>query len=124
MEKKPLNKYLRKELISLPVRKWDVESEYDSVLLLSTGKKHDSGWAIMIIIGVVSFVPTEIAVHCCDDIEWKMPDMKRYGSGLSIGQLRMDCAYKSGALHAWSENVKFKVGIALSSTTIELTKKA
>lgn len=75
----------------------------------------------MAIIGVRNGVPVEIACECCDDIAWKLPPMRMFGgSALSIAQMRMDCALRSGALHAWAENAKFRVGIALSATEVKL----
>lgn len=117
----PLNLWMRKELLALPTREWPAVSEYDSLLLLSTGRKHDSGWAMMAIIGVRDLKPVEIACKYCDDIEWKFPPMSIVCDGrYSIGQMRMDCALKSGALHAWTNRGKFRVGTALSSVTVEL----
>ncbi len=103
--------------MALPVRDWDKRTKYDSLLIVSTRKKHDSGWAMMAIIGVCDNAPQEIAVSCCDDIEWKLPAMRFDGL---IGQFRTDCAIKSGAIHAWQRDSYFIVGEALSSTTIEL----
>ncbi len=122
-ERKTLNQWSRDELMKLPVRAWDADSEYDSLLTLSTRRKHDSGWAMMAIIGVVDSQPVEIACTCCDDIEWKLPPMVCVGS-YSIGQMRMDCAMRSGALHTWAQKGKFHVGAALSSTTVELRHNA
>lgn len=120
-QRKSLNQWGRDELLKLPTRQWDAESDYDSLLLLSTRRKHDSGWAIMAIIGVRDSQPVEIACACCDDIEWKLPPMVTVGGGAySIGQMRMDCAMRSGALHAWARKAKFRVGAALSSTEVEL----
>lgn len=117
---KSLNQWGRDELLNLPTRAWNAESEYDSLLILSTRRKHDSGWAIMAIIGVRDTQPVEIACECCDDIEWKFPPMVTVGGVYSIGQMRMDCAMRSGALHAWARNAKLRVGAALSSTKVEL----
>jgi hypothetical protein len=120
-QRKKLNQWGRDELLKLPTRAWGEVSEYDSLLLLSTRRKHDSGWAIMAIIGVREHQPVEIACACCDDIEWKLPPMQKIGGGVySIGQMRMDCAMRSGALHAWARDAKFRVGMALSSTEVEL----
>lgn len=118
---KSLNEWTRKELLALPVRCWSEVSTYDSVLLLSTRKKHDSGWAMIAIIGVKDGAPIEIASACSDDIEWKAHPMDVLLNGAySIGQIRMDCCFKSGALHAWSRYSKFKVGCALSSIDIKV----
>lgn len=124
---KRLNDWSHKELMALPVRKWDESGkEYDSLLLTSTRRKHDRGWATIAIIGLRNHQPEEIACACCDDIEWILPNMKRFGVGgwYSAGQFRTDCAFRSGALHVWKRGARFKVGNALSSTTIELVEGA
>lgn len=121
-DKKHIGEWTKKELLSLPVRNWGSESIYDSVLLLSTGRKHDSGWAMIAIIGVIAGDPIELATTCSDDIEWISPAPITYGPNgkYSVGQIRMDCARKSGAMQAWSYDSSFKVGMALSSINIEL----
>lgn len=119
--KKSLNQWSRKELLSLPVRAWDKCSSYDTVLVISTRKKHDSGFAMMAIIGVNDGVPVEIAGNGCDDIEWVLPDAKQLGT-CKIGQFRTDCMLKSGAIQAWSRGYRFDVSHSLSSMTIELIK--
>ena len=117
-----MNEISRKELMSLPMRAWDEVSEYESLLILSTRRKHDSGWAVMAVIGCRDGKPVEIAVSCCDDIEWKFGPMEMCGP-YSYGQMRMDCAFRSGALHAWTRKGKFRVGHALSSITVELVNE-
>jgi len=121
--KKPLNDWSREELLALPFREWGHESTYDSLLLLPTGEAHDSGWGIMAIIGIRDFQPIEIACGCCDDIEWKLPQMQTVGR-FTIGQMRMDCLLKSGAFHPWERNSLFRVGAALSSVTVEVLTKS
>jgi len=111
--KKDIHQFSRDDLLSLPIRAWNEISEYDTILLLSTQKIHESGWAMIAIIGVREYQPIEIACNCCDDIEWRFnPE--------SNTKLRMDCVLKSSALHAWSYKNKFRVGRALSSITIEV----
>jgi len=120
-----LNYWSHKELMALPVRKWYEEKEYDSLMLVSARKKHDSGWSMMAIIGVRDSQPEEIACACCDDIEWKLPPMRTFGGGQwTTGQFRTDCAFRSGALHAWQRGARFRVGAALSSITVELIPNA
>lgn len=123
---KELGEFSRKELLSLPSRAWDKHSIYDSVLIMSTRKKHESGWAAMAIIGVNKGAPIEIATQCSDDIEWKAPIPiivgKNSGREFTIGQFRMDCLFKSSALHAWGHEIKFKVGNSLSSIDIEIIR--
>ena len=108
-----VNGKTRAELIALPVRKWDDTSRrYDSLLVMADGKKHGSGWGLILVIGCVDFEPVEIASACADDINWN----------LSMSP-QMDCALPSRALHFWYRkpgNPKglFRVGCALSSTDV------
>lgn len=120
--KKEINLWTKKELLALPMRDWSKEGIYDSLLIFSTGRKHDSGWDTMAIIGVTERQPKEICTICSDDIEWKLPAPQLYGVGnkFSLGQFRSDCCIKSGALHVWTDKGMFHVGTALSSITIEL----
>jgi hypothetical protein len=122
IKKKPLNDWSRDELLSLPHRAWQTSAVYDSLLLLSTRRKHDSGWAMVAIIGVVNHMPTEVATACSDDVEWVLPPAIRFGerSEYAMGQMRMDCAFRSGAMHFWTRTARFKVGDALSSVTVEV----
>lgn len=120
---KTLNEWGRDELLKLPIREIDTESEYDSLLLISTNREHASGWAIIAIIGVRDGKPIEIACDCCDDIEWRsqlsaITSMTRYP--YFTGKMRMDCALRSGAMHVWARKTRFRVGWALSSIIVEL----
>lgn len=42
----------RKALLALPRRAWDRVTDYDAILVVPTGKKHDSGYSLMAIVGV------------------------------------------------------------------------
>ncbi len=116
---KHINDWKRKELMALPMRAWDRRTTYDSVLVISTKTAHDSGWAMMAVIGVNGGVPVEVAARCCDDIEWIYPPRSVLGAGFIIGQVRTDCCMASGAVHFWKRDKRFRVGPALSSLTIE-----
>lgn len=117
-ESKHAREWSKEDLLSLPERKWDDESpEYNSLLLLSTGATHDSGWAMIAVIGCVDYKPVEIATQCADDLCWTVPPKQHE---FETGQIRTDCCVKSGALHFWRRNGKFKVGCALSSTDITI----
>ena len=59
-----------KELRKLPFRKWNKVKEYTDIYIIASGKKHDSGWALMYIIGK-NGDEMEIAA-ACDDIVWDM----------------------------------------------------
>lgn len=104
-------KQTRKQLLSLPVRKWDDESPtYDSLLVLSDGKVHDSGWGLITIIGCVGKEPVEIITNCSDDVWWHLNQ-----------EPRMDCALPSRAMHFWCRGKgKFRASMAVSSIDIYL----
>ncbi len=105
------------ELRKLPHRKWDEIKSYRSLLLINSGRKHDSGYALMYIIGIGDDgKPLEIAAFC-DDISWIIKNTEDYR------YLRTDCFYPSGILRFWSNNFKFEVGESLSSVDIKLIKK-
>ena len=105
-----------KELRSLPFRNWNETKLYKSIIVIPSGKKHESGWALMYIIGVnEEQIPFEIAAYC-DDICWKMPTPIEY-------EFRNDMFYPSGAMHFWSRKYYFEVGSSLSSTGISLIQK-
>lgn len=116
----------KKELLKLPAREWDdCEKIYDSLLIFSSGKNHDSGWKMIIIVGCIGGKPIEICCQCCDDINWKLkiqPEFFGPNNEYCLAQLRTDCN-KYNILHYWSSVGKFKVGPALSSTDIEFIKK-
>jgi len=106
-----INGAKRDDLMNLPVRKWDDESKvYDSLLILADGRKHESGWGLIVIIGCIKQEPVEIAVNCADDINWHFAQSPR-----------MDCALPSRGMHFWCrERGKYRVGCALSSTDVWL----
>lgn len=107
----------RKELLALPPRKrWDEKTVYQSVYLVPSGKKHDSGYMCVAIVGVREHKPIEIAAYP-DDIGWSFP------LGYKHESLRMDCEWPSGIIHAWSYKYNFEVGYSLSSTVISLVEK-
>ena len=120
---KHVSEWSRKELLALPERKWDACDEvYDSLLVFSARTKHDSGWSQIVVIGCRDHKPVEICGRGADDLEWKFPPPRRYGSSneYSIGQVRSDCTWPAGILHFWERSMTFKVGCALSSVTIEV----
>ena len=125
------SKFTRKILLSLPRRDWKTPKEYDHLLIVPTGKKHDSGWALIAIVGI-NYVDTkeygEIAAYC-DDIMWNFPKEHPYGkhseSGTTGSCLRTDMYYPSGIVRMWATREhyfsgKFKVGCSLSTTEITL----
>jgi len=101
----------RDELMSLPVRKWDdVNKVYDSLMVLADGRKHASGWGMIVIIGCIDQEPVEITVAGVDNIRCHFNQ-----------QPKMDCALPSRAMHFWCRNKgKYRVGLALSSADVYL----
>lgn len=112
----------RKELLALPIRKWNQETVYDSLYILPSGKKHDSGYSLLAIIGLLyeeKRTLAEIAAYC-DDLRWSFPTRHPYDK-----PLRFDCLWPSGILRAWTSSGhyfrgRFKVGISVSSTKVTL----
>lgn len=107
-----LNKWSRKELLALPERNWKEVKAYSSLLVFSTHRKHDSGWANIAVIGVVDGYPKEVITVYSDDIKWS--------NAHTDLTLRTDCALKSGAIHFWIPKGKFLVRAALSSLSVEI----
>lgn len=120
-------KITRKALLALPARKWDAQSEYDHILLTPTGKKHDSGYGLIAIIGVVHGEPnTAERAALCDDICWTFPLHHPYDrNGKHNNILRTDMYFPSGIIRMWASSEHyfrgtFRVGCSLSSTEVEL----
>ncbi len=119
----------RAELLKLPSRDWQKVSTYDHLYIVPTGKKHDSGYSLIAIIGVLCRDKDgergEIAAHC-DDINWSFPLKHPYDrEGKHSNMLRTDCLFPSGIFRIWASGEhyftgKFKVGCSLSSTDVEL----
>lgn len=115
--KQDLNEWTQKEFLSLPERSWGKVSTYDSIILAKTGKKHDSGFGIIAIIGC-NFVgnevePVEIAAFC--DHVWFYENDKEFN---------VDCLLKSGFMRIFNSPLfKIEVGHSLSSTKCKFIKK-
>lgn len=104
------------ELRKLGRRNWDEIKSYNSIVVIPSRKKHESGYALMYIIGIdPKGYAVEIAA-ACDDICWKIPKATDH-------DFRTDMFYPSGAIHFWSCDYEFMVGASLSSTDITLIKK-
>lgn len=108
----------RKDMLKLPERERREESTYSSIFIIPTGRKHDSGWALMAIIGCNDKgEPVEIAAYC-DDVcyDFGLVTHKEYA-------MRTDMTYPENCLHVWSWYYDFKVGFSLSSTYVRLIPK-
>ena len=104
------------ELKKLPFKEWRETKRYNQILIIRSGKKHDSGWSIIYIIGCKKGKPVEI-VGGCDDIGWDVSEISDEYS------LRSDMYYPSGVLRFWSNRYDFEIGLILSSTTIKLVPR-
>jgi hypothetical protein len=102
----------RKDLAVLSVRNWSTPSTYDAVCLVPSGKKHDSGWHLIAIVGINGETPVEIAGYC-DDISWH-GDFQR---------VRTDMYFPSGVARMWGNGLCFTVGHSLSSMDITVNRK-
>lgn len=121
----------RRELLALPSRAWDTESTYDSLYLVPTGRKHESGFGLIAIVGVtynatLKVNEAEIAAFC-DVVNWSVPRRHPYTfhAGTFESILRTDCLFPGGILHMWASGEayfagRFHVGLSLSSTTVTL----
>jgi len=121
-----INKMTRKDFEALPHRKWDEEIECDSIIILPTHKKHDSGFRKMDFVAVVKDEPICLLSGCSDVIHFDGiggfgKDWVKYGgcpdlvvpSGWSIY-----CLPKSGLLCIFSNNGKIYCDTACSSFEI------
>ena len=111
-----MNDITRKFLLGLPKREWDKTSFYDMIIIFNSKYKHSSGYAIMNIAGFYwdkEEIKWELIAGCCDSINWKCNDLP----------LHNDMFYPSGLIRFFTKDCKFKIGLALSSTEIELIKE-
>ena len=98
-------KYNRKELLSIPKRKWDETlTDVLGVYVIPSGRKHDSGYACMDF--VAEFADTT-------------KPLVRFGGGcddvcLDGAHFRVDCVHPSRILRIWNRR-KFSVSSDVSS---------
>lgn len=95
-------------------KKWEDEVTYKDIFVVPSRKKHDSGWSVMVVVGVLPDGTYEQAAWC-DDICWNVQTTRKEHS------MRCDCSYPGGILHFWG--AQFKVGHSLSSTDITVTDR-
>lgn len=123
MNTKHLNRWTRKELLTLPERTWNAVSEYTSVILFPSRDLHASGYRHITVIGVRQGIPIEIITESSDDINWMVcSPTYHYKNGGFPAQMHMDSLVASHAMHFWNVNTIFRVGASLSSLDIEVLK--
>lgn len=105
----------RKQLLALPVRKWDSTSVYDSIYIVPSYKKHrDSGYRIMAVVGSMEKRgPVEIAA-LCDVIDWARE------RGLDRCAVMNEMDTSTNILHVWSHTCRFRVGPGISTSPITI----
>ena len=108
--------WTKKELLSLPVRKWDFVSSYRSILFVNTRTKHDSGYNLFAIVGCDdNSVPKEICGYMDDfrldsmSNDWKEPIILR------PYEIAFDCSMH-GVFRLHCRNYKIFVGHNVSTT--------
>lgn len=105
----------RNQLLALPCRAWNDVKDYLCIIVVPTGKKHGSGWALMAIVGCnENGKPYEIAAYC-DDIQW-VTQQTEY-------EFRTDMFYKNSCIRFHSREFKYRVGASLSTTEIKMVKR-
>ncbi len=102
----------REELLNAPQRNWQLKSTYNDIYIVPSRKKHDSGWHLMVIVGVKEDGSLEQAAWC-DDICWDVRGRDGY-------MMRSDMTFPGGVLHFWG--ARYEVGHSLSSTDVKVTE--
>lgn len=108
--------WTKKELLSLPVRKWDLSSSYRSILFVNTRNKHSSGYNLFAIVGCDDgCIPKEICGYM-DDFrldsfgnDWREPII------LKPFEIAFDCSMH-GVFRLWCRNYKVIVKCNTSTT--------
>ena len=108
-----IEKYKLSKLRKLPFR--NGIGTYNSIAIIPSGIIHDSGFAVMYIIGLnKEQEPIEIACSC-DDLCWKMPQTEY--------DFRTDMYFNNSVIHFWSRKYNFRISESLSSTDVYLIEK-
>jgi hypothetical protein len=110
--------YTKKQLMNLPKISHKTKNIYDSIFILNSGKKHDSGWANFYVIGGIEGKPTEIISDRCDSIFWKndQGELRKYNA------LQMDMEYPSGAVQFFGL-VRFRIEYISDTVEIQIIEK-
>ena len=128
-----INKMTRKEFESLPLKdRWDEYIECNSLIILPTRRKHDSGFRCMDFIAVKDNTPICRLSGCSDVIHldgiggYGFNWAKKYSSVPSLippSGWSIDCLSTSGLLRIWPNSGKMITGASLSSFEIYVLQK-
>ena len=101
--------YTIEQLLSLSVRDQCIKSTYDSILVVPTGHKSETGYMMMAIIGMKDrWELVEIAGYC-ETILWKVSEF----INPSIENLKSDMDFETWVMHYFTE-WKFEVSAIFS----------
>lgn len=121
-----INDMKRKDFEALPLRKWDEETECDSIVILPGNSKdiHDSGYRCMTFVAVKN---TEAVCRLTDSSDVLHLDgiggygyrwLEKYGmvpTQIPPSGWTMDCMPKNGLLRIWPNSGRILCGNGLSS---------
>ena len=117
---KRINDWNLVQLRKLPIR-ISQTSEYNSIMIRSSGKELESGFGGMFAFGCVYLAtngglltPVEIiSGGDVEDISWIVPASKNVGTVMEpvfASDIRTDCTVGAGMINFWGNGLKFKVG--------------
>lgn len=109
-------KMTKKELLGLPEREWNRIGIYDFVLFVNTKKKHDSGYNLFAVIGVIGD-DMEIAGYM-DDFRMMPANYTYTHPGVApIKGFAFDCSMHGVfRLHSWH----YQIGVGTNTSTTDL----
>ena len=126
MKRKDIMDWTVREFKKLPMRKhFDTPIECESLIILPSKRKHDSGWRIMYFVAVKDGKPICICSGCSDVLD--IDGIGGVGLHSQMKQVKprawkIDCLPKSGLLRL-SCNNKMQLGPSLSNFQVFATDK-
>lgn len=119
-----ISKIKRDELLALPQKDFTKIETYESIIIVPTRKKHESGWRLMAIVGCKCIdgthnIPCEIAGYC-DDLEFNIKNRDYFAKLDYIPSLYSCDMLLSNCIRFHSNICHFEIGMCCSSTDVEL----
>jgi len=122
-----INKMTKKEFESFPVRKWNEDIKFNSIVILPSRRLHDSGYRLMDFVAIRAGKVICRLSGCSDVIHvdgiggfgynWN-EKYKGCPTLVPPSGWNIDCLPRSGLLHIWPRSNSMTVGDALSSFEI------
>jgi hypothetical protein len=113
IQDKNIEEMTRKEFEELPLRGWDEDiGKFDSLIILPTKRKHDSGFGAMDFVACKGTLPICRLSGCSDVIHLGGMLNREHLSDYSWS---IDCIYKSKLLRIFYHRHELSVGPAISS---------